>query len=95
MAVEDDSAWAEWDAAFEELKRAHVVLEQLTHLPKNDPGRREATKDWNRTSCIREGVRQDCGLSYGHTAARTRPPNGSGKYASAGCGQSRRLLPER
>ena len=47
MAIEDDSAWAEWDAAFEELKRAHVVLEQLTHLPKNDPGRREATKDWN------------------------------------------------
>jgi hypothetical protein len=54
MAVEDDSAWAEWDAAFEELKRAHVVLEQLTHLPKNDPGRREATKDWNRARAAYE-----------------------------------------
>ncbi len=46
MPGENEQLWDEWNAAFEALKCAHEKLRGLVHLSEDDPGRREATREW-------------------------------------------------
>jgi hypothetical protein len=46
MSDESTTLWAEWNAAFEALKRAHEKLRGLAHSPSDNTERREVTQEW-------------------------------------------------